>query len=76
MAELLEDQGVVRDFGDDESLITSGLLDSLAVIEIVVLLEKEFDMDFSSLSFDQNDFDSLEAITGFVEKHPQARRRR
>ena len=64
---LLNEHGYVEDVSSSDSLILSGLLDSLAVIHIIVFLEKQFDIDFSEVEFDQTSFDSIDQITNFVQ---------
>ena len=64
---LLNEHGYVDEVSPSESLILSGLLDSLAVINIVVFLEEQFGIDFSEVYFDQTSFDSVDLITTFVE---------
>lgn len=59
LQELLADYGEGPDFGDDDLLVTSGILDSQAVLRMVVFLEDEFGLDLAEQGFDQNDFDSL-----------------
>jgi acyl carrier protein len=66
LQELLADYGKETDFGDDDLLVTSGLLDSLAVLRMVVFLEEEFGLDLAERGFDQNDFDSLPNIMRLV----------
>jgi len=63
---LLEEHGHTEKVGSSDSLILSGLLDSLAVIHIIVFLETHFGIDFSELYFDQTNFDSIESILDFV----------
>jgi len=77
----VSDQGIISEFihkilrehsyddvvATSESLILSGLLDSLAVIHIVVFLEEHFDIDFSNIYFDQDSFDSIDKILNFVQ---------
>ena len=64
---LLEEYGESTDFENDDSLVISGLLDSLAILKIVVFLEEEFAIDFSQRGFDQNQFDTLKSILSFIE---------
>jgi len=59
LGELLADYGEGPDFGDDDLLVTSGILDSQAILRMVVFLEDEFGLDLAEQGFDQNDFDSL-----------------
>ena len=46
---LLEEHGHTDEVDSSESLILSGLLDSLAVVHIVVFLEEQFGIDFSDI---------------------------
>ena len=64
---LLNEHGHNDEVAPSESLILSGLLDSLAVIHIVVFLEEQFGIDFSAVYFDQSSFDSIDQITDFVQ---------
>ena len=64
---LLNEHGYVEEVSSSNSLILSGLLDSLAVIHIVVFLEEQFGIDFSEVYFDQTSFDSIDQITNFVQ---------
>lgn len=66
LQELLADYGEGPDFGDDDLLVTSGILDSQAVLRMVVFLEEEFGLDLAERGFDQNDFDSLTNILRLV----------
>lgn len=64
---LLNEHGYDDQVGPSDSLILSGLLDSLAVIHIVVFLEEQFGIDFSAVYFDQTSFDSIDQITDFIQ---------
>ena len=64
---LLKEHNHDDEVATSESLILSGLLDSLAVIHIVVFLEKQFSIDFSDVYFDQSSFDSIDQILNFVQ---------
>ena len=61
---LLNEHGYTEEVPTSESLILSGLLDSLAVIQIVVFLEETFGIDFSDVYLDQTNFDSVDLISG------------
>ena len=63
---LLADYGAGPEFGDDEPLVSSGLLDSQAVLRMVVFVEEEFGLDLAERGFDQNDFDSLNNLLRLV----------
>ena len=64
---LLKEHGHTGEVGSSESLILSGLLDSLAVIHIVVFLEEQFGIDFADIYFDQASFNSIDQIMDFVQ---------
>jgi acyl carrier protein len=72
---LLSEHGHSQDINDDESLIISGLLDSLAVIHIVVFLEQTFNINFAEVYFDQTSFDSVNQILQFIEENQPAKHR-
>ena len=67
--ETLVDNDYHEEVKDAESLIMSGIMDSLAIIHIVVFLEQEFNIDFFDIYFDQSQFDSIDLIVDFVETH-------
>jgi acyl carrier protein len=52
--------------GDDESLVASGRLSSLDVVEIVEALEAEFGFELGPDDFDALRFDTLASITALV----------
>jgi acyl carrier protein len=64
---LLNEHGYADEVESSDSLILSGLLDSLAVIHIVVFLEEQFGIDFSEAYFDQASFDSIDQIMSFIQ---------
>jgi acyl carrier protein len=72
---LLSEHGHSQEINDDESLILSGLLDSLAVIHIVVFLEQTFNINFAEVYFDQTSFDSVNQILQFIEENQPAKHR-
>ena len=66
---LLVAKGDVADFTDEESLLRDGRLDSIAIIEVVTLLEAEHGIDFGAADFDPFALTSAAGITRFVEKN-------
>ncbi len=58
----LQKKGDTNPFDDTEKLITGGRLDSLDAVEMVVFLEDEFGVDFSTIGFDLDLIDSVNAI--------------
>jgi acyl carrier protein len=53
-------------FADNSSLFLSGRLGSVDAVEIVVLLEEKFGIDFAETGFDQVQIDSIEAIESLI----------
>lgn len=52
--------------GECEDLITAGLVDSLAILQIVTFLEQEFDFDFLASGTDPGRLRSVESILGLI----------
>ncbi len=52
---------------DDVDLIQSGLLDSLALVELLLELEREFDISLPLRDLDIEDFRTIESIGTFIE---------
>jgi acyl carrier protein len=51
---------------DDESLFTTGRLDSLAATELIMLLEQDFGLDLASADFDVSELDTIGDIANLV----------
>lgn len=66
LQELLADYGAGPNFADDDLLVSSGILDSQAVLRMVVFLEDTFGIDLAERGFDQDDFDSLANIMRLI----------
>jgi acyl carrier protein len=49
-----------------DGLLTGGVLDSLAAVELIGHLERRFDLDVLDEDLEVENFDSLPAIVGFV----------
>jgi len=58
----------VNGIDDSDSLVGSGLIDSLAVLQIVLYLETTHGIDFSEGGFDPADFGSIKEILDLVER--------
>jgi acyl carrier protein len=70
---------VLRLFGDELSidvaspttdLIETGLLDSLALVELIAAIEQEFRVDLALDALEIDAFRSVESIAAFVERLP------
>jgi acyl carrier protein len=53
---------------DDAGLVSSGLIDSLALLEIIAFLEDEFGVDFSERGVDPEELASVAHILDLVEQ--------
>lgn len=56
---------------DDEALFSSGMLDSLDAVEMVVYVEGEFGINFAQINFDLTLLDSIASVCALVERHRQ-----
>jgi len=63
---LLRRKGDTNPFTDTDSLVLSGRLDSLDVLEMVVFLEKQYSFDFGDRPFDQQMVDSVDEIADLI----------
>lgn len=52
----------------DDDLVQSGLIDSLAVVQIVAYLEETYNIDFSTRGFDPERLASMANILNFIEE--------
>ena len=53
--------------GPDESLIGSGILDSLTLLELIAFVEKTFELEISEAEMTPENFQSISRIKEFVE---------
>jgi len=58
----------IEQIGPDENLVTSGLIDSLALVEIVVYLENTYGIDFGAHGFEPERLSSMSSILEFIEQ--------
>jgi acyl carrier protein len=66
IAQLLAERDDHAPFSDQESLMQSGRLDSLAVVKIVLFLESAFAIDFTRIEFDPQRFESIAELSALV----------
>jgi acyl carrier protein len=55
-----------EDIGDDDSLITSGVIDSMGIISLLGFLEEKFAIEISSDELLPENFETLSTITELV----------
>ena len=56
-------------FGDESSLFVSGLLDSLAMLHLIVYIEKLYGIDFDLTLFDPEELDTVNQLVRFIVLH-------
>lgn len=62
----------VDDLGEDERIVASGLIDSLAILQIVSYLEATYEMDFSMRGVDAEQLGSIGDILDLIEQDVRA----
>ena len=70
--QLLANKGDQQPLGETDSLVLSGRLDSIDILQIVVFLESRYGIDFADQPFDQEDFDSIARISSMIEQRSRA----
>jgi acyl carrier protein len=63
--DLLQKKGDTRKFSDTDLLFTSGRLSSADALDVVVVLEEKYSLDFSD-SFDRDQIDSVANILALI----------
>jgi len=58
----------VESVGENDSLVASGLIDSLAVVQIVLYLENSYGIDFAARGFDPDRLASMASILDLIEE--------
>lgn len=60
----------VHNVTDDQALFSSGMLDSIAAVQILTQLEAEFGLNLADEDFDINHIDSLQALQSYLQSRP------
>jgi acyl carrier protein len=55
------------ELGDDDSLLGTGIIDSMGVMELIVFVEGEFGVSVADSEVTKENFDSIATIARFVE---------
>ncbi|OGV73236.1 MAG: hypothetical protein A3B82_05950 [Methylophilales bacterium RIFCSPHIGHO2_02_FULL_57_10] len=58
----------IENISAHDSLVASGLIDSLAIVQIVVYLENTYEIDFASRGFDPERLASINSILDLIEE--------
>jgi acyl carrier protein len=69
----LHSRGANPQVGDQDSLFATGLLDSLAAINLILILERDFGVDFASLGFDAAMIDTIADIAALADSGREMR---
>ena len=62
----------LQEIDGDLSLVESGLIDSLALLQIITYLEQTYDIDFRAKGIDPGDLRSVNAILEFIARETTA----
>jgi acyl carrier protein len=73
LRQFIVDTFFVDDFGDDESFLRSGIIDSTGMMELVLFIEQEFGVKVLDTELLPKNLDSLERASAFVERKKLAR---
>ena len=60
--------GGTADVSDEESLLLSGIIDSLAILELTTFIEQKYSLRIDSTELVPENFDSLAAISSFIDR--------
>jgi acyl carrier protein len=61
----------VEGIGEEESLVASGLIDSLALLQIVAYLEETYGIDFAARGVEPEELGSMGSILDLIEREPR-----
>ncbi len=61
-------------FGDDDSFLRNGIVDSLGMMDLVAFLEREFGIKLADAELVPENLDSLARVAAFVERKRTAAR--
>ena len=55
-----------KNLAPDDGLLSSGLLDSLAIVKLLSHLEEEFDVEIDDADFDPENFETIASIAALI----------
>jgi acyl carrier protein len=58
----------IEQLSDSDRLVASGLIDSLAILQIVIYLEQTYGLNFSANGFDPEQLGSIGSILDLIER--------
>ncbi len=62
-----------RNLTDDDNLLSSGVMDSLGVLEIVTLLQQDYSLEITDDELTPENFESIRSIAQFVSQRLRPR---
>lgn len=68
LLEILEDIQPEVDFGNCETLIDDGVLDSFAILSIVAEIEEEFGVSVTPAEIIPDNFNSMQALWNMIQR--------
>lgn len=66
LREFIRGSFLVDEFGDEDSFLASGLIDSLGMMQLVSFVESEFGLSVKDTDLVPENFDSVARIAAFV----------
>ena len=70
LIEELRDNGFHEAVSDDESLIDTGIMDSLSILKTISFLDEKFGVVFTEDELAPENFESITSIHNIVKKRP------
>ena len=61
-----------RKVGDSDSLLDSGIIDSLGILDLATFVEREFGVTLTDEELVPENFDSLDALSSFLDRKKSA----
>jgi acyl carrier protein len=58
------------DLDDHQSILLSGLLNSLSMVEVILFIEREFGVDIATGDIQIEDFDTVDSICALLDRTP------
>jgi acyl carrier protein len=72
LQQLLTQNMDTQEFSDTDSLFLSGRIDSFSLMQLVMHLEENYQIDFSSVHFEAPLLDTVADIAAFIQEHSRA----
>jgi acyl carrier protein len=70
--QFIRESFLVDEFADEDSFLTSGIIDSLGVMQLVAFVESEFGIRVADTELVPENFDSVATVSGYIERRRRA----